>query len=254
MFDIVDAGFDWAVPNGFSLDRSDGSFSSWIMAQYFGELELYVEGKTITETTNTLLLLPPNTPHGYVCHAPMSHNWLHIEGEFEPLLARYGLQTRRLYRLPAVADISDLFRAIGRSYFGNDAYRMEYMRLKVEEILLQTAVQEQLPREIGYTRSSMLRELRNEIIEHPERDWSIASMAARLYVSESYFFQLYRQYFGLSPAQDVNAIRAERARSMLVTGLPLAYVAARCGYSSVYSFIRAFKRATGMTPGQCRRG
>lgn len=253
MFDIVDAGFDWIVPPGFSLDRTDGTFSFWILAQYFGELELHVDGKQIEQTTDTLLLLPPDTPHGYICRAPMSHNWLHIEGDFAPFLNRYGLQTHKLYHLTAAPDISELFRAISRSYYANDVYRMEYMRLKVEEILLQTAVQAQRSQEIGYTRSSLLRELRNEIIEHPEKDWSISSMAARLYVSESYFFQLYRQYFGVSPAQDVNVIRAERARSMLVTGLPQAYVAESCGYSSVYSFIRAFKRVTGVTPGQCRR-
>lgn len=253
MFDIVDAGFDWAVPSGFSLDRTDGAFSTWVMAQYFGELELHVEDATLCETTNTLLLLPPDTPHGYICHAPMSHHWLHIEGDFRPYLDRYGIQTHHLYKLSAVSDISELFRAISRCYYSNDAYRMEYMRLKVEEILLQTAMQAQRSQEIGHTRSSRLRELRNEILEHPDADWSISQMASKLYVSESYFFQLYRQYFGISPAQDVNLIRAERARSMLITGLPLAHVAERCGYSSVYSFIRSFKRATGMTPGQCRR-
>ncbi|MBR5561501.1 MAG: helix-turn-helix transcriptional regulator [Clostridia bacterium] len=253
MFDIDDAGFDWAVPAGFSLDRTDGEFSTWIIAQYFGELELHVEGATFGQTTNTLLLLPPDTPHGYICHAPMSHNWLHVKGDFQPYLDRYGLKTHTLYKLSAVSDISELFHAIRRSYYGSEAYRMEYMRLKVEEILLQTALQAQRSQEVGHTRNSMLRELRNEILEHPDADWTISLMASKLYVSESYFFQLYRQYFGISPVQDVNLIRAERARSMLVTGLPLAHVAERCGYSSVYSFIRSFKRATGMTPGQCRR-
>ena len=253
MFKIDDAGFDWAVPAGFSLDRTDGTFSVWIIAQYFGELELHVEGETLGQTTNTLLLLPPDTPHGYICHAPMVHNWIHIQGDFQPYLDRYGLKTHQLYKLSAVSDISELFHAIRRSYYGNDAYRMEYMRLKIEEILLQTALQEQRAQEVDHTRGSMLRELRNEILEHPDADWNISLMASKLYVSESYFFQLYRQYFGISPAQDVNLIRAEQARSMLSAGLPLAHVAERCGYSSVYSFIRAFKRATGMTPGQCRR-
>lgn len=253
MFSIIEAEYDWAVPAGFSLDRTDGAFSTWIMAQYFGELELHIEGDTVEQTTNTLLILPPDTPHGYICHAPMSHNWLHIEGDFQPYLDRYSLKTNHLYRLSAMSDISELFRAISRSHYSNDTYRMEYMRLKAEEILLQTAMQAQRSQEIEHTRASMLRELRNEILDHPDADWCISAMASRLYVSESYFFQLYRQYFGISPAQDVNLIRVERARSMLNIGLPLAHVAERCGYGSVYSFIRAFKRATGMTPGQYRR-
>ena len=76
MFSIIEAEYDWAVPAGFSLDRTDGTFSTWIMAQYFGELELHVESKTIEQTTNTLLILPPDTPHGYICHAPMSRIWI----------------------------------------------------------------------------------------------------------------------------------------------------------------------------------
>lgn len=256
LFNVLEAEYNWNVPAGFLLDRTDGAFPYWVIAQYFGELELHIEGKEPTETTNTIIILPPCVPHWYICHAPLSHNWLHIQGDFQPMLERYSLESSHLYPLMEMAEISELFHALSRSCYSRDAYRQEFMRLKMEEILVHLATQINKPqemKEIGHARSNMLRELRNEILEHPDKEWTVQQMAAQLYLSESHFYQLYRQCFGVSPAQDVSIIRANRAKTMLRTGMPVSFVAERCGYSSVYSFIRAFKRVTGTTPGQYRR-
>lgn len=252
MFNVVEVGFDWIVPAGFMLDRREEGFPFWIIAQYFNSLELHIEQLQLGETANILIILPPKIAHWYVCHMAMSHNWLHIQGNMYPLLERYHLEPRQLYTLTNMPEITDLFHAISRSSNGNDLYRAEYMKLKVEEMLLHAAVQIHQPQEMSSSRSRMLRELRHKIMEHPDEDWTVQRMAARLYVSESYLFQLYRQCFGVSPAQDVSLIRAERARAMLSDGMPVSFVAERCGYSSVYSFIRSFKRVTGTTPGQYR--
>jgi AraC-like DNA-binding protein len=47
--------------------------------------------------------------------------------------------------------------------------------------------------------------------------------------------------------------RAERAKQLLHTTMPLAEIAARIGFSELSPFTRAFKRWTGTTPGAYRR-
>jgi AraC family transcriptional regulator len=53
----------------------------------------------------------------------------------------------------------------------------------------------------------------------------------------------------------VAARRLDRARALLrETALPLADVAAACGYAGASHLSRHVKAATGATPGQLRRG
>lgn len=63
-----------------------------------------------------------------------------------------------------------------------------------------------------------------------------------------------KRVFGLSPRQLVLRARIDRAADLLTTtDLPLADVAAACGFYDQPSFTRQFARLAGETPGQFRR-
>ena len=252
MFSVVDAQYNWYVPEGIVLDRTDGSFPYWIFAQYFDEIDLQLEHETVHALPGSILIIPPHTPHKYTCTAPLHHHWMHLEGDLFPLLEHYKLTPQKLYNLKNNPDISNLFRAISLSYHSTDPYRNEYMVLKAEEILILISTYSYLQAnnlDLGFKRLQNLEELRSQILEHPEEDWTVPNMAANLYVSQPYFYSIYRQRFGISPAQDVQNIRMERACLMLRDGTPVSVTAKQCGYHNVYHFIRQFKKLCGTTPG-----
>ncbi len=62
-----------------------------------------------------------------------------------------------------------------------------------------------------------LRLVRLSIRRHPERHWTVTDMARRAALSRSRFSVVYKQVFGVSPMEDVIAVRLERARHMLAT-------------------------------------
>lgn len=136
------------------------------------------------------------------------------------------------------------------------AFREDYIQLKIEELFITMAMQLSLQKaasEMSYSTIVRLKELRFSILAHPEYDWTVAEMARRLYLSESYFYQLYRRCFGITPTQDLIGIRIERARTLLLHDCTVAAAAEKCGYSSVYHFIRQFKRLVGTTPYQFKK-
>jgi AraC-like DNA-binding protein len=59
--------------------------------------------------------------------------------------------------------------------------------------------------------------------------------------------------FGATPTDDLIRTRVERASWLLKTSeLSLEDIAAECGFTDVYYFIRQFRKRIGITPGRYR--
>ncbi|WP_271274124.1 AraC family transcriptional regulator [Aliamphritea hakodatensis] len=83
---------------------------------------------------------------------------------------------------------------------------------------------------------------------------SNAELAKSQYLSESHFYYLCQQTFGVTPQQYVMSRRMHRAHFLLQnTKYPLAVLAAELGFSDSSSFSRAFKKFFQITPGKARR-
>ena len=83
---------------------------------------------------------------------------------------------------------------------------------------------------------------------------SLPRLAAQAHLSEFHFARMFRASMGCSVHDWVSARRMDRARSLLRdTVLPLADIAAACGYAGASHLSQRFKAANGTTPGQYRR-
>lgn len=93
------------------------------------------------------------------------------------------------------------------------------------------------------------------IHKQPDRDWSVASLAAELAMSRSAFADRFTKVVGEPVMQylttwrmnlALDALRSEQATA--------AQLARRLGYRSEAAFARAFKRVVGLPPGAAKRG
>jgi AraC-like DNA-binding protein len=91
------------------------------------------------------------------------------------------------------------------------------------------------------------------IHESPGERWSADSLAKRVGMSRSTFFERFTGLVGESPAQYLTKWRVFAAADLLDrTNLATTELANRVGYRSDDSFGRAFKKHFGMTPSQYR--
>nr|WP_243851312.1 helix-turn-helix transcriptional regulator [Modestobacter marinus] len=82
---------------------------------------------------------------------------------------------------------------------------------------------------------------------------SVGELAALAAVSEFHFSRQFRLATGASPHQYVLSRRLARARQLLTaTDLPIAVVAARCGFADQSHLTRHVRRALGTTPAALR--
>lgn len=85
-------------------------------------------------------------------------------------------------------------------------------------------------------------------------DLSLPRLAAQANLSEFHFARMFRASMGCTVHDWVAARRLDRARALLrETALPLADIAAACGYAGASHLSRHVKAGTGATPGQFRR-
>lgn len=100
--------------------------------------------------------------------------------------------------------------------------------------------------------------LRRRILEHIRRHLfepglSLASIASRLHISESYLSRIFKEQEGENLSSYIERSRLEEAvRLLRESDLGVATVAERTGYASDAAFRRAFKRVYGISPNEYR--
>ncbi|MHA6625640.1 AraC family transcriptional regulator [Pseudonocardia sichuanensis] len=87
----------------------------------------------------------------------------------------------------------------------------------------------------------------------PQRDWTVAGLAAEASLSRATFARRFSAVVGLAPLAYVTDWRMALARERLrADDAGLAAIARSLGYASEFSFAAAFKRHHGVAPGRWR--
>jgi AraC-like DNA-binding protein len=84
---------------------------------------------------------------------------------------------------------------------------------------------------------------------------TFGEMAEELGLSRSYFYQVFKEHVGLAPYQYHLQLQIRRAQDLLRSSrLSIKQIARTVKFQSQYQFCRTFKKKTGTTPSEYRRG
>jgi AraC-like DNA-binding protein len=110
------------------------------------------------------------------------------------------------------------------------------------------------PSWLGALRDSQISAALARLHAHPDRPWTIESLAAEVAMSRAAFARRFTRLVGEAPLTYLARWRLNlAARRLRDTDEPIAAVAGQVGYSSEYSFSRAFTRFHGQPPARYRR-
>jgi len=104
-----------------------------------------------------------------------------------------------------------------------------------------------------FTSGNRVEDVQHWALENLSKDLGVARLAKRAGMSERNFSRIFFAETGTTPAEFVEAARVEAARQLLEdSAMALQTVSTRCGFGSIDTMRRAFRRHLGATPHEYR--
>jgi AraC-like DNA-binding protein len=220
--------------------------------------KIRVEGRDIDLSSLSVLVLAPDTLHGYdIAGKGGSMGIFHLSIEalaaYIDIPALMGAE-HPLARLPcshpAYGELKALIPPMAEAGMKN---RLEFLERLAGLLKILSRALESVGKGPGFpVVSGGGTELRRLVAFTESRlagRIDLESAADELGFSKSYFCRYFRRATGLSYMEYVRLARIERAKRLLSTGLTVTAACFASGFEDLSYFIRSFREAEGMTPG-----
>ena len=222
-----------------------------------GQGQIRVDGQVIILKPGDLVLIPRGHPFQLGEAEGMDHIWIHFDCKTKDGLPLFDLITPPLS--PRRADDRDELYITQISEFWNRPDHGNYLNcLPLLNLLLVPYIRDSrstVPVEDRLGEGHWLFNVLTYLNAHLEEDIPIAGLAKELGCHPTYLSNAFSKKFGLSPRSYVVKRRIEQSQQLLWhSDIPVKEVASQCGFGDIYYFYRCFKKLTGLTPGEYRKG
>ncbi len=241
--------------NGIIIDRPNGR-DDYTFLHFFNSVELKVGGEIITTKPGAVIIFDKSHPQYFCSGGDLVHDWFHFVGDPSEILSHAKIQLNTLYYPEKAAFITEICHEMESEYFGDFDNKKEILELKFKELILKLgrAMTGQGVAEFDIKTKSSLRTLRRKMFSSLDEKWTTQRMADEMGLSQSYFYNVYKSLYNISPMNDLINARISKAKNILIfENRSVAEISSLVGYDNVTHFTRQFKKYTQMTPLEYRK-
>ena len=251
-------GLNLAHGDHFYIDRPNGSGDN---------LFIYTRTPFIIEVDGVMKKYPPETTvffrkgmpqHFSALGQIFANDFVHFDADEEEMkfIDSLGMPSGVPFTDLDSSVFLNLHHYLYLEYFSESERKDELINLFLKTFLIKLSESMAYSislSSVNISTQTRMKELRNEICTNVEKTYTVAELAKRMNLSESYFLAVYKKMFNRSCLADQIAVRVERACALLrTTDYSISEVAKLCGYENDPHFSRQFKKYTGCTPSEYR--
>jgi AraC-like DNA-binding protein len=214
-----------------------------------------VDRQVVRLVEGQAVLVFPHQFHHYLNLEKDRLNWLFVTFEVADPSTLAALKNLRIdlsaRALELLEYLVDCTLQPGFKQTGIDNQLALWLALVLDELL---AISRSAPRApkagVRETQAEIFVErVHQYLLSHMAENFTLGELARSLKMSESYLRSLFRRHFGVSVGHYVRESRIAKACGLIHNSdLNFSQIADQCGFDSLYSFSRAFKRAYGISP------
>lgn len=256
-FTLNAIGYDYRHDNKFRIERPYGS-GDYLFLFFSTEITMAFDGEKTNNKPNSCIIYTPSYPQQYYNNKNgFINDWFHFTAnDVESFLDRLKLPTNTIFSITDFSFIRCFVKKLEREFIRKDIFWEENISVLLENYFIELA------RENNYENNyiedphntSLLENFkiaREEILTNLQTPWTIEEMASLVALSRSRFSILYKNYFNISPKEELIKARIDKAKYLLASSnSQVKDVSQKVGYDNMYHFNKQFKRMTGHAPGR----
>ena len=243
-----------------------------------GKNVLEVEGQVFFLEKNDYCIIKPGRFHSYIKHNESSEEMFHLRFSFKTINKEKAsinsqmknfldlLQNEESYVVGTMNDAVSMLELITKEREFKKAFYLKSVELFVTEIFIFIARsivvsnKSDVNSGSGIEQKYMYECKRNYIIDsffsnnYYKKDLKDTDLAEVLNIGRRQLNRVLNQLYECSFRKYLLKVRIEKSKLLLFSSsVSVEEIQDSCGFSNAEYFYRAFKRITGMTPGQCRK-
>ena len=217
-----------------------------------GESVFYLEGERFELKPNTLILLPPGTPHREAWEESGFYRilWLGLQQDYFTAFISERYQIKEGTRMLGDAvQLSLLERALSELKEKDFCYRevvSSYLTLFFVTVLRNLKMDSPL---IHSWQEQVVEDVQQYLATNLAAQVTLAEISNQVGLSPNYLCALFREQTGKTIFEHLGYLRLKKAQFLLRnTQLPIYSIAEQVGYSSQLAFSKFLRKAMGISP------
>lgn len=255
MIHITQIRHAWPENGGFNTVRPVGH-ENYTFMHFFDPIDINLGDGFIRTQPHACIIYDIGTPQYYKSDVRFVHDWMHLSGDFAPLIAECGLELDTVFYPQSYFFVTEITKEMEKEYFSERPLKERLLQGKAEELFikLSRACFDNESENISVDTAAAFGQLRERMLADLKGEWTVERMANEVNLSKSRFFTVYKSIYGNSPTDDLIRAKIDYAKTALAFGSDsINSIAERLGYANTTHFIRQFKAFTSLSPTEYRK-
>lgn len=231
----------WRESAGFDLQSDDIGEES-IFVHFITPVTIYTDGATVSASTGACIYWDIHMARHFTSECELIHDWFHADADFTRIAREYGPEAGKIYYPESTTEMAEMISDMELEISRGGKFCADLIETTTRRICIKLARTAEINGEIpDAAQRGFFIGLRRKIHEAFAEEWTVGRMAELAKMSESRFYTVCRQVFGISPMKDLERTRIRRAELYLSRGgFSVSKASEYAGYTNQYHFIRRF--------------